>query len=547
VRRLAEPLAALRAVLASRDLRRLQLSWLGSVAGEFAYTVALSVYAYREGGATGVGLVWLLRTLPAAAGAPFAALLADRYRRGRVLLAANLVRAAATAGTVVAVAADAPWAVFALAVVVAVVSTLFWPAQAALLPALARTPAELTAANTASTTLEGLGSFAGPAVCGALLAVTSVEAAFAVIAAVFVLAAAPLAAVSSGPGRREGGGRAAAELVAGFRTVAARGELRLLVGTYGIWAVATGALNVLVVVAAIELLDLGEGGVGLLNAAVGVGGLAGALAALALVSERNLARVLVLGALVWSVPLALVGAWPEAWAAVALLAVLGVGNILLDVSLLTLLQRAAPAGVQARVFGIVEGLWVAGVGIGAAAVPALIALAGSRAALVAAGLLLPAVVLAARGPLARIEHAAPPPAAELALLRGVPFLAPLPEPALEQLARALERLEVAPGTEVVRAGEPGDRFYVVAAGDLAVRAGGGEARTLGPGDFFGEIALLRDVPRTATVVTRGPAELVALDRDAFLDAVSRHPASAAVAALVLRSYTPAREPLTAAE
>jgi MFS family permease len=151
-------LAALRAVLASPALRRLQLAWLGSIAGEFSYSVALSVYAYRQGGAAAVGLVWLLRMVPAAIGAPYAALLGDRYRRERVVLAANVVRTAATAATALAILAGASAAiVYALGILVALLSTIFWPAQAALLPSVARTPAELTAANTASTTLEGIG------------------------------------------------------------------------------------------------------------------------------------------------------------------------------------------------------------------------------------------------------------------------------------------------------------------------------------------------------------------------------------------------------
>jgi MFS family permease len=188
--------AALRAVFASPALRRLQLAWLGSIAGEFSYSVAFSVYAYRQGGAPAVGLVWLLRMIPAAIGAPFAALLGDRYPRERVMLAANVVRAAATAATALAILGDAPAAVvYGLGVVVALLSTIFWPAQAALLPSLARTPAELTAANTASTTLEGIGSFVGPALCGLLLAETSIELAFAATAGVFAASALALAAV----------------------------------------------------------------------------------------------------------------------------------------------------------------------------------------------------------------------------------------------------------------------------------------------------------------------------------------------------------------
>jgi MFS family permease len=205
-------LAALGAVFASPQLRRLMLAWLGSIAGEFSFSVALSVYAYRQGGAEAVGVVWLLRMVPAALFAPFGALLGDRHRREWVMLAANLVRAAATGAAALAVLADLPAAlVYALGIVVALLSTIFWPAQAALLPALARTPGELTAANAASTTLEGLGSFAGPGLCGVLLAATSVEVALAATAAVFAVAALGLTRVH-GPEPAGGGGEAGAVL-----------------------------------------------------------------------------------------------------------------------------------------------------------------------------------------------------------------------------------------------------------------------------------------------------------------------------------------------
>lgn len=366
--RVAEALRAAAEAGRNRNLLRLELGWLGAITGEFAYAVVLSIYAYREDGATAVGLVWLARMIPAAFAAPFLALLGDRFPRERVLLAANLIRFAATALSALAVLADAPAAsVYALGIVVAVLSTAFWPAQAALLPALARSPRELTAANTASTTLEGLGSFVGPALCAALIALTSIELAFLATALSFLWAAVMTARVDAPAQDRlplGGLGRIGAELLAGFATAARNRRVALLVGVYTAWALATGALNVLIVVASIELLGLGEGGVGVLNAAVGLGGIAGAVATLALAGRGRFGVLLAVGMVVWSVPIALVGAWPEAAAAVALLAVLGVGNILLDTAALTLLQRVVPEEVLSRVLGLIEGLWVGGIGKG---------------------------------------------------------------------------------------------------------------------------------------------------------------------------------------
>jgi MFS family permease len=532
-----KPLAALGAVFASPTLRRLQLAWLGSIAGEFSFSVAISVYAYRQGGAGAVGLVWLLRMVPAAVGAPFAALLGDRYPRQRVMLVANLVRAAATACTAVAILADSPPApVYALGIVVALLSTIFWPAQAALLPTLARTPAELTAANAASTTLEGIGSFVGPALCAVLLAETSIELAFAATAVVFAAAALVLSSVHAPApaGAQPAAGAVLSELFSGFEVVAVEPPVRLLVGMYGAWALVTGALNVLVVVAAIELLDLGEAGVGLLTAAIGIGGLVGAVAALALVGRRRLSGALALGTLVWSLPIGLVGVWPEPAVAVVLLGVVGVGNILIDVAGLTLVQRAVRDEVRTRVLGIIEGLWVGTIGLGAAATPAVIGLVGLRNALWIWALVLPLFTLACWSGLRALD-ARGVRERELSLLGDVPFLALLPRHTLEALAAAAATVSVEAGEAIVREREAGDRFYVVAHGVAEVTAAGRHVATIRPGGYFGEIALLRDVTRTATVTAVEPTELLALDRADFLVAVTGYAESTAAADRVVRT------------
>jgi predicted MFS family arabinose efflux permease len=378
---LVRSLEALRAVFANPALRNLQLAWLGSSSGHFAYAVALSVFAYRQGGASAVGLVWLLRTLPAAVVAPFTAVLSDRYRRERVMLLGNLVRAAATGATAGAVLWGAPAEfVYALSILVAIVGTSFWPAQTAILPTLARTPAELTGANTVSTTLDNVGTFLGPALCGLLLALTHIEVAFLATGAAFLASALLLARVHTarevGWDGEEVAGAVVAQLLAGFRATLRNRDIALLIGIHSAWAIAEGALSVLLVVAAIDVLDIGEGGVGLLNAAIGVGGLAGALIALALAGRSRLARFLTLALACWGLPIAIVGAWPKPVAALALLGVVGVARIVIEVVGVTLLQRVVPDELRSRVFGILEALWVAGIGLGAVAAPALIAVAG---------------------------------------------------------------------------------------------------------------------------------------------------------------------------
>jgi MFS family permease len=533
---LRESLRALADVFRNPGLRRLELAWVGSVTGEWAYVVALAVYAYEAGGATAVGLVALLRFLPSAAVAPFAAVLADRYSRQRVMLTADAIRAVALAGAAAVALVDGPVpAVYALAALVAVVSTAFQPAQAALIPTLARNPQELTAANVASSTVESVGSFAGPALGGLLLAVTSPGVVFAATAGAFVWSALNVARIPSTPPPREDAAEEALhrEALAGFQVIFRVPSLRLVVGLYSAQTLVAGALNVLVVVAALELLDLGRAGPGLLNSAVGVGGLIGAGVALGLVGLRGLGTAFAFGLVLWGLPLILFGAWPETGAALVFLGLLGVGNTLVDVSGLTLLQRAAPEEVLGRVFGVLESLVVGTLGLGAIAAPLLISLFGVRWALVATGLLLPALALLSWARLRGIDERAVVPERELELLRSLPLFAPLPPATLEHLARSLVRVPATAGTEITRQGEVGDRFYLVDDGDMEVSIDGEVISSLGPGDHFGEIALLRDVPRTATVTARTDASLLALERDEFVSAVSGHPASRAAADAVV--------------
>ena len=199
---LLDSLSAFRGIYENQSLRRLQYAWIGSSVGTWAYTVALFVYAYRHGGASAVGFVGLIRWLPAAVAAPFGGMLGDRLRRLRVMKVSDLVRAVALGGMAAIAAVGGPSAgVYALAVVVTVVSTAFQPAQAGLLPTLARSPEELAAANVASSTIEAAGYFVGPALGGVVLAVSSVETVFAITA---------VASSTSRRPRRSGGSRAPA-------------------------------------------------------------------------------------------------------------------------------------------------------------------------------------------------------------------------------------------------------------------------------------------------------------------------------------------------
>jgi len=538
-RRLGESLRAFAEVFHNDDLRRLELAWSGSIIGQWGYEVALAVFAYRAGGATAVGLVALVRLLPAALVAPFAALLGDRFRRKRIMVASDLARAGAMAGAAAAVSGGAPTVtVYALAAIAAVTGTAFGPAQSALLPSLARSPEELTAANATSTTLESVGFFVGPALGGLLLAVTSVGAVFTLAAALFLWSAFVLGRIGSdsrgGPGIE--GDSILREALAGFRAIAAERRLRLIVGLYGSQTLAAGILRVLLVVTALQVLDLGPSGVGFLNSAVGIGALAGMLVMLTLIGTSRLAAVFRLGILLWGVPLALLGIWPSVAAALVLLGILGVGNTLVDVAGLTLLQRAAPDEVRARVFGVLESVFLATIAIGAIFAPLLTAALGARGALIAAGGGLSVLVLLFWRPLSAAEAPATVPESTLALLRSIPIFAPLPPATLEQLGSRLSRVHVPAGEAIFRRGDPGDRFYVIGDGEVEIALDGGPPKTLGRGGYFGEIALLRNVPRTATVTTRTEVELYVLERDVFIAAVTGHAPSAEAADAVIATH-----------
>jgi MFS family permease len=538
-RRLGESLRAFAAVFANQDLRRLELAWSGSIIGQWGYEVALAVFAYRAGGATAVGLVTLARLLPAALVAPFAALLGDRFPRRRVMVAADLARACAMGGAAAAVYAGAPAAaVYALSVVTAVTGTAFAPAQSALLPSLARSPEELTAANATSTTLESVGFFAGPALGGLLLAFTSVGAVFALTAALFLWSALVLGRI-----RADSRGDPSLEVdsivreaLAGFRAILAERRLRLVVGLYGAQTLTAGIMRVLLVVTALQILGLGPSGVGFLNSAVGIGALLGILVLLTLIGSNRLGPVFGLGMLLWGVPLAVLGVWPSVAAAVVCFGILGVGNTLVDVAGLTLLQRAAPDHVRARVFGVLESVFLGTIGIGAILAPLLTSAFGSRGALIAAGAGLTVLALLFWRPLTTADTGTPVPESELVLLRNIPIFAPLPRLTLEQVASRLSRVRVPAGEVVFHHGDSGDRFYVIGDGEVTVMPPGRPPVVLGPGGYFGEIALLREVPRTATVTARTEVELYALERGVFIAAVTGYAPSAEAADAVIASH-----------
>lgn len=537
-------LDAFRAVVRNPGLRRLQLAWAGSNLGTWGYGIALSVFAYDHGGATAVGLVGLIRLIPAAIAAPFMGVLGDRYPRRTVMAGSDLGRVVVVGAGALAIAGDLdPVVVYVLAAVGVVISTAFRPAQVAIIPSLATTPEELTASNVVSSTIEGLGMFAGPAIGGIVLAVSGPAAVFALAAATFLWSAVLILLIRvSDDGRSERAEGAAPsflrQAMAGFDTVAREPAPRLLIGLFTAQSLIAGAVLVLEVVVALELLGRGDAWVGVLGASFGVGGLVGAVVSGALVSRNRLALDFGTGLLLWGLPLILIGIWPHPAVAIVTMALLGMGNTLVDVSGMTLLQRSVADELLARVFGVLETAFFAAVSVGAIVTPALVHALGSRETLIAVGAFLPVVMALTWRKLVALDASVRAPERETALLRGIALFSVLPQPVLEHLAGRMEPISVPAGTTVFAQGDRGDRFYVVADGQVEIVRDGAAVAGVMPGGYFGEVALLHDVPRSAGVVAVRDSELYALDGEDFVAAVTGHATSAEAAEAVIRSYGP---------
>lgn len=532
-RRLSETAGAYRTVFRNPSLRRVQLVYGTSIAAEWGAVVALAVFAYALRGAVGVGIVGIVRMLPAAVATPFVAVLSDRFPRERVLQWIELAAAAALAGSTAAFyAGQAEIPIYALAGLLAIFSTLLRPTLAALLPSLATTPEELIAANGASLTTESLGTLVGPILAGVVVATADAGAVFAGATVVYLIAAVLVRAVRvEGPPAHLAVGRPAEELLGGFRVVAQEPQPRLLIALFAAQTLVRGALNVLIVVLAFRLLHAGGSWVGFLTAAIGAGGLIGAFASVSL-TGRRLAVPFGLGLLLWGLPIAALGLWPNKVTALVLLAIVGIGNSLEDVGGFTLLQRIVRDEVLARVLGVLWGLAMAGVGVGSVVGPPLIHAVGTRAAAAAIGLFLVGLVVVAWPRLVSIDRAVAIPAAELDGLEKVPMFRGLSVVAKERLAASLIALSFPAGAEIVKEGEIGDRFYIVVDGQIGATEGG-RAAGRGSLEYFGEIALLRDVPRTATVTARTPVRLYALERDDFLAAVTGYSGGSEVGEAVI--------------
>ena len=521
---------SLRSVFSNPALRRIELALAGSMIGDWAYATAVVVWAYGVGGARLVGIWMAVRYLLMAIVSPIGASLADRLPRKFVLIGSDLVRAVLATVAAIALITDAPDAVIlVVATVLSLVGCIFRPAQMAWMPSLTRRPEELTAANGASSTIESLAFFLGPALGALLVSTTSVQVVFLLNAATFLLSAVlvwgihPIAGPTPGDqeddeeeaGPQEG---MLAEMAGGFRHIARDRDLVMVAILVCTQTIVAGATAVFGVVIAVDILETGPQGVGIIDSVFGVGAIVGGFYAIGRSTRNRLAGDLALGTVLWSLPLLLIVVYPSPVTVFAAVILLGFGNPLVDVNFATIVQRLTPDAVLGRVFGAYEGALIAGMAIGSAITPFLISRFGLQWALAILALVVGIPALAFIPRCLRLDGTLRAPEGT-ALLRGISIFSPLSPVKIESLAGSLTTETASAGTAVVREGDVSDRFLVIVSGRVEVTQDGEHLRFEGPGEFFGEIGLLRDVPRTATVTAIEDTTLYSLAREDFLDAV----------------------------
>ncbi len=532
----------------NRGLLRAQLSFAATWTAEAAFTVAIAVVAFRDGGAAAVGIVAFVRMAPSALVTPFGTAFADRFSRDRVLLWSCLLRAVATAAATVVFAVGGPHvAVYALAVASTAAFRLFRPTHTALLPGLCDTPFELRSANIVRGLLDSVSTVLGPLAAALLLTVSGPAAVFVTSTVLSVVSGLILFRLSYEPpprGELQPLRQILPEMVEGFRALVRHRDAGLLIGLAVVQSMTQGFLNVFVVVLALEQLRMGESGVGLLTAAVGAGAVTSSLGASIFVTGRRLAVLQGIGVMLWGVPLVLSGALPYEPVVLALMCAIGIGNALVDIGLHTLPARLVPEEVLARVFGAKASLTALSSAVGAFVTPFAIGLLGVRSALVVLGLIAPAVATVAWRRLHAIDTAIARRDREIEVLNRVAIFRPLPVPAIDSLALHLDDVQVAAGHDVVLQGDRGDSFYVIAEGKADVIGDGRVIRALDCGDGFGEIALLQGTLRTATVRARTPLRLYGLDHIHFGSTVGGYGSSERAADAVirerLRAFAPAQ-------
>ena len=525
---LTERFRAVTTVFSNRNLRHLEISWAAFNIAEYAFVIALGVLAFERGGAVAVGLMALIRTLPAIAAGPLLAVLTDRLPRQRMVTVSLIGRAVASAGLFFLVGGDSSIGlVYLLAAVDAAIATSFWPAHTALLPELSRSREELAASNAVASVVENSGLMLGPLAAGLIFVAFDTAAVFAAGSAVFLVGAALAATiVTDRQPVHVPDHRVRAELLDGLQVLRQNRGPAVVIGLWTFESLLLGAIDVFTVVVAIEVLDIGDSGVGFLGAVNGAGGVIGAIAMTTFSRGNPFGRYLGWGLLVMGGGLLLAGVVPALVTVMIGFLLIGVAGGQIDIAAQTLLQRTVGEGHLGRVLGIFEGLYWGSLGVGALLAGWLVAAAGIEAAIIGCGVALSVVAVLARRALRSLDGSVEVPAELIDLLTGSDLFGLLPIPTLEHLARTATTLVVDPEQTIIEQGQDGDQIYVIEAGTVSIEVDGMEVATLQTGDVFGEIAPLRHLPRTATVLSTTETALLVLDGDQFVAAVASHTSSA---------------------
>jgi MFS family permease len=516
----------------SRPIRLLLLAWGLSYAGDLAAFTAASVHVYDASGVAYVGLLGLLKALPGVLLVPLVTSWSDRVRRERlpmvsVALRALLLGAAAAAMT----GGGQAIPVLVLVGLEAGLASVFRQVQAALLPWVARTPDELTHANTAISVVQSAAMLGGPAIAAVLLAASTPQVAMlaacglTVVAAVVLAGVRPLSSQQRVPAARLLR-QLRLDVAVGFEAgIRRRGAPPLLIPAAA-QTFPRGVLSVLTVVIALNLFALGPAGVGWLTAMLGVGGVLAGPAAAMLVRGRRVARCFAGGVAGWGVPMILLALTHARFWPYLMFGLMGVANVFDDAGVYSALQQVIPSRLIGRTLGVRRAVLLLSTGLGSVVAPVLIHAWGARGALIATGSLLVAVAALSLPSLTAIDHQIAAPGPDLALLRQVSFFGPLPFAIVEHLASRLQSATYEPGDVIIQDGEPAERFYMIADGRARAFKDGKQLREMGTGESFGEIALLREVPRTATVTAVSRLQARILAREEFLAAVTGNAASA---------------------
>ncbi len=537
-------------------LVRFVVAHLGASVAEWGALIGLLVYAYERGGETAVGIASLVTTAPYLLLASPLARLVERFPPALVRTGALLTMAGGFGGAgLIALLAGPLWTAVACTTVGVAGYASIRSAGAVVLPAIARTSRELTTTNVWIGHMQSASTLAGPLLATVLLALGGPGVSLLGCGAC-ALAGGALNAVDirhgPAPHRRDdargrsAGRRVLSTVVTPFtetRRVARRPGARGPLAVELAQSALVGAFDIIIVVIALDRLDLGDSGAGVLTSLFGAGALLSILIADRLARRPRLAPAMLVCLAVLAVTCATLGVSITLVAACIVLPISGLVRSLLDLFTAVLLQRSAPPSDLAAVFGALETTSGAGLLVGSVLAQVLIGVWGVEEALVGMAIAFSVVLALAWRALRIADDTADVPVVAMSLLRRLPLFAPLPTITLESVARSVVELPTQRGDVVIRQGDPGDRFYAIVDGTFDVSISGRHARNLTRGEGFGEVALLAAVPRTATVTSAGEGLVLAVERDPFLLAITghtpaRHAAWESIAALAFDGEAP---------